>query len=456
MALTKEQRDALPDSDFAVPGKRALPIHDRDHVRMAWSMLDHTKGLSDSEKADAKRRILRKARELGIDTSDWGAHQSARMGIEPSGPNDGGMQAMHFEAMALDVPYTPGHPNKVPFSGVLTRVDEPSDQPVGGANGKCVLIPKTVAEKALPSLLGMGVDYQPTLSGHDPQKKIGIITGATIEGDGVHIAGFLYGADFPAVVAEIQSKKALLGFSYEAQSSVADWNSDPVEVTSCVFTGAAILFKDKAAYTTTSLEASASTEINDMDIKELLAAVKAAVKEETAPIMADVQALKASAGKLEAANVLHRVKKHADALRAAADGMEAEGFGAHERHGHVAVLHRMADKMEAEAVMGKLPHLWRDHDWLEAGADQTGGDKALTEQVQTLQAEIKALKDHGFQAAAAPTKPTDAAPAQKPDLQAAAVKRDAVLKRDAELRAAGASTTSRLAAITAARMGLNA
>lgn len=448
MPLTKEQRDALPESEFAVPGKRALPIHDRAHVRMAWSMLDNTKGLSDAEKAEGKRRILRKAHELGIDTSDWEAHHGARMNMEPAGEHDGGLRAMRFEAMALEVPEVPDHPNRVPFSGVLTRVDEASDKPVGGAQGKRVLIPKEVAEKALPSLLGMGVDYQPNLSGHDPQKKIGVITGATVEGDGVHIEGFLYGADFPAVVAEIQSKKALLGFSYEAQSSVADWNSDPVEVTSCVFTGAAILFKSAAAYTTTSLEASASSEI-DMTKEELAALLADTLK----PITDDLAALKASSGKLEAANVLHRVKKHSDALRAAADGMEAEGLGGHERRGHVAVLRRMADKMEAEAVMGKLPHIWNDHDWMEAAADNANPLQAT---VDALQAEVKQLKEKGFQAAAEPQRPTQAAPASKPELQAAADKHDAIAKRDAELKAAGASTMQRLTAITAMRMGLPA
>lgn len=450
MPLTKEQRDALPDSDFAVPGKRALPIHDRDHVKMAWSMLDHTKGLTDPEKAEAKRRILRKAHELGIDTSDWGAHQGARMDMEPGAPNDGGLHAMRFEAMALEVPEVPGHPNRVPFGGVLTRVDEPSDKPVGGANGKRVLIPKAVAEKALASLLGMGVDYQPNLSGHDPQKKIGVITGATVEGDGVHIQGFLYGADFPAAVAEIQSKKALLGFSYEAQSQVSDWNSDPVEVTSCVFTGAAILFKAAAAYTTTSLEASASSEI-DMTKEELAALLADTLK----PITEDIASLKASSGKLEAANVLHRVKKHTDALRAAADGMEAEGLGGHERRGHVAVLRRMADKMEAEAVMGKLPHIWNDHDWMEASA---AGEQVnpLQAAVDALQAEVKQLKEKGFQAAAEPQRPTQTAAATKPELQGAPDKRDAIAKRDAELKVAGASTMQRLTAITAMRMGLNA
>ena len=441
MPLTKEQREALPASEFAVPAKRALPIHDRDHVKMAWSMLDHTKGLSDTERAEARRRILRKAHEIGIDTSEWSAHQSARLDMQPAGEGDGGLQDMRFEAMALEVPEVPGHPNRVPFSGVLARVDKPSDQPVGGAKGKCVLIPKAVAEASLTSLLGMGVDYQPDLSGHNRQKKIGVITAATVDGDGVHIEGFLYGADFPAVVADIQSKKAQLGFSYEAQAHVADWNSNPVEVTSCVFTGAAILFKDKAAYTTTSLEARASSEIQ-MTPEEL----KALLAETLKPITNDIAALKASAGNLEAANVLHKVKKHADALRGVAGAMEAEGMGGHERHGHVAVLHRMADKMEAEAVLGKLPHLWRDHDWLDAAA--ASADKVKDERIATLEAEVKDLKGKAFQASAAPTKPTDAA--TKPALQAAAA--TDMRAKDAELKASGASVTARLAAITLERM----
>lgn len=442
MALTKEQRAALPASDFAVPGKRALPMQDETHVRMAWSMVDFTKGLSDAERAEAKRRILERAHKLGLDTQDWEAHQSARMDMQPAGEYDGGkMQAMRFEAMALEVPDTPDHPNKVPFSGILTRIDEPSDNPVGGANGKRVLIPKAVAEAALASILGMGVDYAPGLSGHDAQKKIGVITAATIEGDGIHIQGFLYGADFPAVVADIQARKSLLGFSYEAQASVADWKADPVEVTGCVFTGAAILLKDKAAYTSTSLSAHAAPEIN-MTPEEL----KALLAETLKPITDDIAALKASSGKLEASNVLHKVKPHADALRAAAEGMEKEGMGGHERHGHVAVLHRMADKMEAEAVLGKLPHLWRDHDWLDAAAEKAEPNADM----EALKAEIADLKAKAFQASAAPAKPTEAAPAAKPALQAAAA--DALTAKDAELKAAGASTVSRLAAITLARM----
>lgn len=54
MALTAKERDALPSSDFALPGKRALPIHDERHVRMAWSMVGHQIGLTDDERGAAR------------------------------------------------------------------------------------------------------------------------------------------------------------------------------------------------------------------------------------------------------------------------------------------------------------------------------------------------------------------------------------------------------------------
>lgn len=438
MALTKEQRDALPDSDFAVPGKRALPIPDEAHVRMAWNMLDHTKGLSEAEKAEAKRRILRRAKELGIDTSKWEAHDAPRFGLQPAGEHDGRMQAMRFEAMALDVPPVPGHPNRVPFSGVLTRVDRASDNPVGGANGKRVLIPKDVAEAALPSLLGMAVDYAAGWAGHDAQKKIGVITAATIDGDAIHIEGFLYGADFPAVVADIQKRKSLLGFSYEAQAAVADWNSDPVEVTSCVFTGAAILLKDKAAYTTTSLSAHAEKGLS-MTPEEL----KAILAESIKPLQDKIAALEAASEKLQASSVLSRVKPHSDRLRAAADEMEKDGLGLHEKRGHVAHLRRMADRMDADAIMGKLPHIYDE--FFEAAAAPK--DNA---EIDALKAEIEALKAKAFAAAAEPPRKTETVPAEKPALHAQGVDLAAL---DAKLKAEGASTVKRGAAILLARMG---
>jgi hypothetical protein len=92
----------------------------------------------------------------------------------------------------------------------------------------------------------MAVDI---FDGHDAQAKIGVITGATIEGSDLRIEGFVYAADFPEEAAFIKANKNNLGFSFEAQDiRVESLDSDPLVITACVFTGAAILEKVKAAF----------------------------------------------------------------------------------------------------------------------------------------------------------------------------------------------------------------
>lgn len=55
--LTTKKRDNLKDSDFAVPGKRKLPIHDCNHARNAAARLSITKGLTSDEMRIARQRI---------------------------------------------------------------------------------------------------------------------------------------------------------------------------------------------------------------------------------------------------------------------------------------------------------------------------------------------------------------------------------------------------------------
>lgn len=381
MALTKEERDALKDSDFAVPGKRVLPIHDETHVKMAWSMLPKTQDLTDDERSEARRRIIRRAHDLGINTTKWEVHATS----------------FTFEAMALEIP-TDAHPNKMPFKGVMTRLDQPSDAPPHGSSGKQTYIPKDVAEAAIPSLLGMAVDYKPDFDGHDKKAKIGLITEAYIEGDALWIAGFFYANDFPDECQRIRAEKSRLGWSYECQAAIRDVEADPWVVDYCIFTGAALLYKELAAYTTTSLEATADSDTSDTEIvmneelKKFLEVLSASV----ASIGKEVAELKASktTASVDAAGVSHLVKPHAEACRAAADGMETAGIGLHATQGHVKVLRHMAARMEAEAAMGKLPNIYRDHDFIEAGAN--GGaaaatDPALTKQLETIVASVADL-----------------------------------------------------------------
>ncbi len=74
---------------------------------------------------------------------------------------------MRLEAMAITMPEVADHPNRIPFEGVLTVVDEASTRPPSGARGHRVILTREAAGAALPSLLGMAVDYAPKWDGHD-------------------------------------------------------------------------------------------------------------------------------------------------------------------------------------------------------------------------------------------------------------------------------------------------
>lgn len=161
--------------------------------------------------------------------------------------------------MALAIPEWPEHPNRVPFSGVLTRVDAPSDRAPSGAAGHRVILPRGVAERALASLLGMAVGYTPGLRGHDARRKIGVITRAEISGDRLEVSGYLFGKDFPEVLREMRARSDRLGMSYEVTDvRVADPAADVWVLERVVFTGAAILERTAAAYQSTSLAANAT------------------------------------------------------------------------------------------------------------------------------------------------------------------------------------------------------
>ena len=161
---------------------------------------------------------------------------------------------MRLEAMAVKIPYVEGHPNRVDFEGVLTVVNTPSDKAPAGARGHRVILTREAAEKALPSLLGMAVDYRPGWDGHDAKRKIGLITEANVVGKQLAVRGYLYARDFPEVAAAIATKaRDSMGMSYElADARVEDIHADIWKLTRVTFTGAAILLREKAAYRDTS------------------------------------------------------------------------------------------------------------------------------------------------------------------------------------------------------------
>ena len=161
---------------------------------------------------------------------------------------------MHLEAMAVKLPPVDGHPNRVPFDGVLTVVNVASDKAPAGSRGHRVLLTREAAERALPSLLGMAVDYRPGWDGHDARRKIGLLTEADLVGPRLVVRGYLYARDFPEVAESIHAHgPEILGMSYElADARVEDMRADVWKLTRVTFTGAAILLRDKAAYRNTS------------------------------------------------------------------------------------------------------------------------------------------------------------------------------------------------------------
>ena len=161
---------------------------------------------------------------------------------------------MRLEAMAVNLPHVEGHPNRVPFEGVLTVVNAASDKAPAGARGHRVMLTRDAAEKALPSLLGMAVDYRPGWDGHDARRKIGVVTEADVVGQRLVVHGYLYARDFPEVARDLDAHAPeALGMSYElADARVEDLRAEVWKLTRVTFTGAAILLREKAAYRATS------------------------------------------------------------------------------------------------------------------------------------------------------------------------------------------------------------
>jgi hypothetical protein len=173
------------------------------------------------------------------------------------------IMTIELESMAMEMPEVDGHPNREAFRGVLTLVDMVSDRPPTGARGHRVVLTRAAAETGLPSLLGMALDYAPSLDRHDVRRKVGVITRAEIVGRSLEVGGHMFAKDFPEIVREIaggewdglRSAQRRLGMSYEVTDTrVADLKASIWTLTRVVFTGAAILRREKAAYRDTWIE----------------------------------------------------------------------------------------------------------------------------------------------------------------------------------------------------------
>jgi len=176
---------------------------------------------------------------------------------------------------------SPERLNWLPFTGTCLFADQPSDGIPSGGVDKPVRFPSAELDKALGSMVDMGVDCEwpdefwdgpeEAFSGHDDRFKIGVVKTSVLEGNEMVISGGLWSNDFSDICDMYRNAKASLGFSVEVYFNLVDQGEyyDAVDIE---FTGVAILFSDLAAFKDTYIAAKrgGDKEMTKEEMKELL------------------------------------------------------------------------------------------------------------------------------------------------------------------------------------------
>lgn len=176
---------------------------------------------------------------------------------------------------------SPERLNWLPFTGTCLFADQPSDGIPSGGVDKPVRFPSAELDKALDSMVDMGVDCEwpdefwdgpeEAFSGHDDRFKIGVVKTSVLKGNEMVISGGLWSNDFSDICDMYRNAKASLGFSVEVYFNLVDQGEyyDAVDIE---FTGVAILFSDLAAFKDTYIAAKrgGDKEMTKEEMKELL------------------------------------------------------------------------------------------------------------------------------------------------------------------------------------------
>lgn len=188
---------------------------------------------------------------------------------------------------------SPERLNWLPFTGTCLFADQPSDGIPSGGVDKPVRFPSAELDKALDSMVDMGVDCEwpdeddgddhdefgrktscgpeEAFSGHDDRFKIGVVKTSVLKGNEMVISGGLWSNDFSDICDMYRNAKASLGFSVEVYFNLVDQGEyyDAVDIE---FTGVAILFSNLAAFKDTYIAAKrgGDKEMTKEEMKELL------------------------------------------------------------------------------------------------------------------------------------------------------------------------------------------
>ena len=161
--------------------------------------------------------------------------------------------------------------NKIPFTGILFRMDEPSESSPSKGSDYPLFISRTVAEpliQAIASSGGLPIDVDDTLSKHSNPNIAGVMTTAEIQGSNFIVRGHLFPWSQKEKVGLILANQKHLGMSMNAlaNGAVIDRGGRKVfEIRDLELLGANVLFKDRATYQKTNFEAqiAASSSTNE-------------------------------------------------------------------------------------------------------------------------------------------------------------------------------------------------
>ena len=68
--LGEKQRDSLDEDQFAFPKERKEPLNNASHVRNAIARFNQVKGVSDSERDAAWKRIKSAAKKYNVEVTE--------------------------------------------------------------------------------------------------------------------------------------------------------------------------------------------------------------------------------------------------------------------------------------------------------------------------------------------------------------------------------------------------
>jgi len=68
--LNQAQRDKISDSCYAFPKEEKEPLNDAAHVRNAIARFNQVKGVSESERDEAWKRIKSTAKKFGVEVNE--------------------------------------------------------------------------------------------------------------------------------------------------------------------------------------------------------------------------------------------------------------------------------------------------------------------------------------------------------------------------------------------------